>query len=237
MKVAAYYRVSTKGQGDEDAYGLPKQRHEVQTYCKTQGHTIVATFQDIGVSGGTDNRPGLSAMLVAEGFEAVVVPAWDRLAREATLDGYLRYSFKQRGIIVLSATQGNGIDPASVMMQGMLALVAGYEKSLIAQRLAGGRKAKARAGGYAHGTAPYGTKATLKSGVLTINDAELPNLQRIRALHAEGKGLAMRAIAAVMNAAGTTSRTGVKWSHKSIEGALKSAARVDALLNEMKALK
>ena len=111
--------------------------------CEREGHEVVATFEDVGFSGATADRPGLAALLEAEGFKAVVVPCWDRLARDTTLDGYLRYSLEKRGVQVLSATQENGVDPIAKLTQNILAAVAGYERHLIAQRLAGRQEVKA----------------------------------------------------------------------------------------------
>jgi site-specific DNA recombinase len=229
MQIATYVRVSTKAQGEDDAYGLPRQRAELDAYLAAHPDlVVVASFEDIGYSGAKLDRPGIAQMLDAEGFDAVLVPSWDRLARDGELDGFLRYSFTRRSIQVLSATQDNGVSPASKMMQGMLALVAGYERSLITARLAGSRRAKAAAGGYASGTPPFGTKCTRGSGVLTVDESELTTLRRIQDLRCAG--LALRKIAAQLDAEGLKPRSGGRWSHNSVQGALKTAPRVDALL-------
>ena len=101
------------------------------------------------------------------------------------LDGYLRFTLERRGIHVLSATQENGVDPIAKLTRDILAAVAGYERHLIAQRLAGSRKAKAFRGGYAHGQAPYGISSP-GGGCLKINDAEAATLDYIRGLQSEG---------------------------------------------------
>lgn len=221
MRVATYFRVSTRAQGENDRYGLPRQRSDVLAYIERQGHEIVGSFEDVGFSGATADRPGLAALLAADGFEAVVVPSWDRLARDTTLDGYLRYSLEKRGIAVFSATQENGVDPIAKLTQSILAAVAGYERHLIAQRLAGSRRVKAALGGYAHGQPPYGTRAA--GGVLEINESEWPNLAIMQEL--KSSGLTIRRIAAHLNGLGITTRYGKKWGPSSVHGALTSAAR------------
>ena len=222
MKVAIYFRVSTKGQGDDDRYGLPRQRSEVQTYIERHGHEVVATFQDIGHSGASADRPGLAEMLEAEGFEAVVVPSWDRLARDTMLDGYLRFTLERKNVRVLSATQENGVDPIAKLTRDILAAVAGYERHLIAQRLAGSRKVKAARGGYAHGQAPFGTAPG--GGVLIKNDREYSILMRMRTLREGGRTI--RQIAETLNSEGLLSRQGRQWGPSSVHGALTSAHRV-----------
>lgn len=226
MKVAAYYRVSTKCQGEDEKLGLPTQRASVEAFCAKEQHEIVATFEDVGYSGATANRPGLAELLSSGGFDAVVVHRWDRLARDTKLDGYLRYVLEQRKVRMLSATETNGIDPMSVLIQGVLASVAGYERHLISQRLAGARKLKANKGGYAHGQAPFGTKAGDK--VLEIEPTEFETLRLMKTLRADG--LTIREIATELNALNCKSRNGKRWGPSSVHGALKSSHRADNLL-------
>jgi DNA invertase Pin-like site-specific DNA recombinase len=104
------------------------------------------------------------------------------------LDGFLRYSFSKRGVRVLSATQDNAVDPMLKLTQGILPAVAEYERYLLTMRLAGGRRAKAKLGGYAHGQAPYGARAARGgSRSLTVNEREYPALAYMQRLRAEGR--------------------------------------------------
>lgn len=185
MKIAIYLRVSTKAQGEIDTYGLAKQSSEVAAFVAREGHEVVREFRDVGYSGATADRPALAEMLLATGFEAVVVPALDRLARSSMLDGYLRYTLESRGIAVLSATESNGIDPQAKLLQGILAAVAAFERSLITQRLAGGRRAKSLAGGYAHGRPRLGTRA--QGGALVDDGSGI--VARAREMRAAGSSI------------------------------------------------
>ena len=58
-----YVRVST----DEQALGPIAQREALQAWCEAHGCRLCATFEDIGVSGGTglERRPGLNLALDA----------------------------------------------------------------------------------------------------------------------------------------------------------------------------
>lgn len=228
MRCAVYFRVSTKAQGEDDKYGLAKQQEQVDSFLAEEGHVVVGEpFVDIGYSGATIDRPDLSRMLTARGFDAVVVPRWDRLGRETILIGWLRFEFKKRGIRVLSATEGNALDPISDLTQTILAAVGTYERSLIAQRMLGGRRIKAAGGGYACGTAPYGTQAKRKTGVLLRNPAEYDVLLRMQTMRADGATL--RRIASALNADGVLSRSGRQWSATTVRGALLSAHRAAAV--------
>jgi DNA invertase Pin-like site-specific DNA recombinase len=220
MRVAAYYRVSTPGQGDDDRLGIPLQREAVEGWCAEHGHELIATYADIGHSGSNPDRPQLAALLANEGFEGVVVYRWDRLARGAILDGWLRYSLQQRGVTVYSATEANGIDPTSVMVQAIQAAVAGYERHLITQRLAGARRLKASRGGYAHGQPRYGTRSV--GGALASRDDEAQALAVMQALRAAG--FTLRAIADELNTTDYRPRRAERWCHASVRGALRAAS-------------
>lgn len=212
MRLAAYYRVSTKAQGEEDRYGLARQRADVKAFVDRNGHEIVAEFEDVGFSGATAERPRLAELLKLEGAEGVVVPSWDRLARDAMLDGYLRYRLQELGLAVLSATQENGIDPQAKLMQTMLAAVAEFERSLITNRLAGSRREKAAKGGYAHGRPPYGFKTG--NGHLIEDPLEQETLKVMWRLRDEGK--TYMAIAHSLNDAKVPSRKGAFWQQSTV---------------------
>jgi site-specific DNA recombinase len=230
LNVAVYYRVSTKGQGEDDKYGLPRQRADVAKFLKAENrYEVVREFEDKGFSGTADefDRPRLGEMLVARGFDAIIVPSWDRLARDRNLDGHLRLVFRRRKIELISATEGNSNDPIGELTLGILAQISQYERHLITKRMLGGRKVKAEQGGYAHGQPPYGTRAIRASKVLHLHPAEYAVLQDIRAMR--GAGLPWRAIARSLNEKQILSRTGRAWSHVTVAGALHSADRADVI--------
>jgi DNA invertase Pin-like site-specific DNA recombinase len=79
-RAALYLRVSTDGQTPEN------QRRALKAVAAQRGWTVVATYDDNGISGakGRDQRPGLDAMLTnaTRGrFNVVMVWAMDRLGR------------------------------------------------------------------------------------------------------------------------------------------------------------
>ena len=79
-RAALYLRVSTDGQTPEN------QRRALKAVAAHRGWTVVATYDDNGVSGakGRDRRPGLDAMLTdaTRGrFNVAMVWAMDRLGR------------------------------------------------------------------------------------------------------------------------------------------------------------
>ncbi|MCO7535896.1 recombinase family protein [Pseudomonas asiatica] len=81
MEVVAYYRVSTKAQG-ESGLGLEAQREYIRIAAEQHGWVVVAEFEDGGVSGSVHplERPA-AAKAFADG-RPVVVAKLDRLSRD-----------------------------------------------------------------------------------------------------------------------------------------------------------
>src|SRR5262245_20848184 len=81
MKIIAYYRVSTRKQGDS-GLGLEGQQHEVQTHAQRNNATIVASYKEVE-RGKKSDRPELAKALAhAKRSKAVLVVAkLDRLSR------------------------------------------------------------------------------------------------------------------------------------------------------------
>jgi site-specific DNA recombinase len=230
MKIATYTRVSSASQTGEDHYGLARQQADIDAFVLAGGHEVVATFEDAGFSGATIDRPGILALIEAADagdFEAVIVAAWDRLARDTMLDGYLRYTLAQHGVTVLSATQTNGLDPMTKLTQDILRCVAEFERYVLKQRLLGGRRVKASKGGYAGGRAPYGTFAQSGSKVLHRSESEFEILLDIKAMRDNGSTL--QQIADALNAAGRGARNGGIWRPGTVQTALHGYERAAAV--------
>lgn len=81
MEVVAYYRVSTKGQG-ESGLGLDAQREYVKFAAEQKGWVVVAEFEDVGISGSIHplERPAAVKAFATE--HPVVVAKLDRLSRD-----------------------------------------------------------------------------------------------------------------------------------------------------------
>jgi DNA invertase Pin-like site-specific DNA recombinase len=81
MKLIAYYRVSTKRQGNS-GLGLEAQQDAVRAYARSIGATIVASFTEVE-SGKKCNRPQLAAALESarRNGATLCIAKLDRLAR------------------------------------------------------------------------------------------------------------------------------------------------------------
>lgn len=148
MRVAAYYRVSTKEQS------IQQQKDYIKDYCVKKGFEIVKEYKDEGVSGSVFERPGLNRLFKdADGklFSAVVIYKLDRFGRSARdlLNGI--NELKDRSVDFISIS--DNIDTTTPYGKLMLTLLAGFaefERDLMLERtqlgLARARKYGTRSG-------------------------------------------------------------------------------------------
>ena len=211
-RAAVYYRVSTSDQAGEDRYGLPAQRHEVESYTTAQGFEIAAEYTDAGISGATIDRPGLQDLLedAARGcFDVVIVSRYDRVARDAFIALFVEKELLVHGVEVISASEPvGGSDPMAKAFRQVLATFAELEKNMIAARLSKGRRQKARGGGYAGGGAPMGYTAEKGAKVLREDPDKARTVKRLFELHHEMPGATLQAMADKLNEEGHTTARG-----------------------------
>jgi DNA invertase Pin-like site-specific DNA recombinase len=221
MRVVCYLRCSTPAQGEADKFGLDRQRALLDTWLLAHPEAVeVSEVRDIGHSGAKADRPGLAQVLgmVSDGMiDAVLVPCWDRFARDLTLTGYLRYTLQQKNVQLLSATEESATDPTSTMIQGILAAVAGFERSLITARLSGARKLKASRGGHGHGAPPFGYRADGR-GNLEPDPAEQTTLDTMR--YSRSTGMSYQAIAWQLTCLGVPTKNGGEWHAATVRNVL-----------------
>lgn len=232
MRIVTYLRCSTPEQGEADRFGLDRQRQLLSTWlAENLDHHEIDEVRDIGHSGATADRPGLASIMVRSDFDALLVPCWDRLARDLTLMGYIRHVLKQKNAKVLSASENNAEDPTSIMVQGILAAVAGFERALIAQRLAGARRLKAARGGYANGQPCYGLRSNGR-GELEIEPKEwewLQSANKFRLGDTTIPGYSFQRIADLLTRHGAPTKHGGTWTAATVRSMLQNYDRVKAI--------
>lgn len=135
-RCAIYCRVSTDAQNTEN------QKRDLLRYCESRGWEIVETFEDVGISGAKDDRPGLNALMKAarqKKFGAVVVWKFDRFARST--QHLLRALEEFHALDVDFVSYSEGIDtstPMGKMIFTFLGAIAEFERSLIQERVKAG---------------------------------------------------------------------------------------------------
>jgi DNA invertase Pin-like site-specific DNA recombinase len=207
-KAVAYVRMST----DRQDLSPAAQRAAIERWASTQGVTVVAWHEDLGVSGGTplEERPGLLAAIDAVDAHLagiLVVAKRDRLARDVLTAALVERLCERKGARIQSADgTGNGDGPEAALLRGICDLFAAYERALIRARTKGAL-AVLKAKGRRTGGVPMGSRVG-EGGMLVTNEAERAAVERARALRAGGKSL--RAIAAALDAEGHRPR-GKRW--------------------------
>ena len=141
-RVAIYVRVSTKDQSVE------MQLHDLERYSKERGLNVFKVYQDDGISGTKDNRPGLSQLMNdtrKRKFDVVLVWRFDRFARSTKHLVDALYEFRNLGIDFISYQEN--IDTASPLGEAIFTIISAMsklERDIIAERVKGGlRKASA----------------------------------------------------------------------------------------------
>ena len=145
-RVALYLRVSTSEQTTRN------QRRELHAVSERHGWSVVATYEDAGISGakGRDERPGFDRLMVAVARREIdMVAAWsvDRLGRSLTdLLGFLT-DLHAKGVDLFLHQQGlDTSTPSGRAMFQMLGVFAEFERAMIRERVMAGL-ARARADG------------------------------------------------------------------------------------------
>ncbi|MGE5633339.1 MAG: recombinase family protein [Caulobacteraceae bacterium] len=224
MRAAAYLRVSTEGQCGEDKYGLADQRHDIEEYAKVQGLEIVEWYSDEGISGATLERPALQQILSDAGkkrCEVVLVAKMDRVARDLLAQLWIEKELLTHDVELISAKEPiRGQDPTNVLMRQIIGAFAQFEKSRITERLSGGRKQKARHGGYSGGGAPMGYKAERDSKKLHIDEGHAQTVRRVFELKEANPTATLQQMADMLNAEGSTTAKGARWQAMQVKRVL-----------------
>ena len=179
----AYYRVSTKKQG-ESGLGLAAQRRAVMAFAEAEGFEILAEFTEVETGKGHDaleRRPQLRAALKAAKKAKchVAVAKLDRLSRDVA---FIASLMVQRVPFIVTAL-GRNVDPFTLHIYAALAE---QERRMISQRTKAGLQA-AKARGVVLGNAKLGAEN---------KQAALERAEALRPILTELSGLSSRDVAA-----------------------------------------
>jgi site-specific DNA recombinase len=228
MKVAAYARVSTQRQAQDQT--MAPQIERLQARAQSEGWTLETwhIYRDEGYSGARIDRPALDRLRDAAErgeFQAVLITAPDRLARRFAHQTLLLEELAQLGCPVLLLEHPLSQDPNDQLRLQIRGAVAEYERALIADRTRRGRLAKLRAGqllpwvntllGYR--CDPEHPRDPTR---LRIEETEASVVRQLFTWYAED-GLSMHAIAARLTRLQIpTSRGGSHWYPATVKGML-----------------
>jgi len=126
MNAVIYARYSSHAQREESIEG---QLRECQAYARRENISIVGEYIDRAVSGRTDEREGFQRMIRdAEGrrFEAVIVYALDRFARNRYDSAIYKARLKKCGVRVLYAKTSIPDSPEGIILESVMEGYAEY---------------------------------------------------------------------------------------------------------------
>jgi DNA invertase Pin-like site-specific DNA recombinase len=220
-----YIRVSTTGQAD-DGVSLDAQRDRIAAWCLVNGHELAAVHVDAGISGKrSDNRPALQLALdeVCRRRGVLVVYSLSRLARSTKDTLSISERIEKAGADLVSLSEKiDTTSAAGKMVFRMLAVLAEFERDLVAERTSCAMQHK-RHRGERVGSVPYGFDLAADGVQLVDNPAEQRVLKLVAELRAAGYTL--RAIANELTDRGIeTKGKGQAWSSSTIQRIVNRAA-------------
>lgn len=219
MILVGYCRVSSDSQADNTS--LPEQRRKIEAYCQAFGHELVAVFTEVGSAKDSKARPEFQRALqtVRDGVDGIIATKLDRIARNTrdvlTLVEEVLQPLDKA--LVMIDLQVDTSSPTGRMILTIMAAVAQLERDVINERTSGGRKAKAEAGGYAHGAPKFGLKAF--DGALVLDQEEQEIINLIARHHKSGKST--REIAKWLNTNGYRTKRGRDWQSAQVSNILR----------------
>lgn len=197
MNVISYTRVSTRDQG-ESGLGLEAQTAAIHRYCHERGHTIVASYEDVGSGAKRDRRAfqHASAYLQRGEADALVVARLDRLTRSLTHFAQIMDTSRRQGWALIALDLGvDTTTAAGGMIANVLASFAEYERLLIGERIRDALAAKKAA----H---PDSLRRPHRS---------IPDVVRARIRELRGDGWTLQQIASLLHEAGVETAQGGAW--------------------------
>ena len=221
-KIVGYCRVSTENQKEEGTIEI--QEHALIEYAKANDYELVTVFRDEGVSGGLEDRPGLTEMFayleIHNKISGVLIYKLDRLARDLYIQEHLikKLETLNKSIISTKERDLDSNDPMRKAFRQFMGIVSELEKAFITMRLSGGRLNKARKGGYSGGRVPLGYRAENKD--LELDNNNLHTIRKIFSLRRERYSL--RDIAGYLKDNGHASSRGGKWYGATVNYMLKN---------------
>jgi len=225
-KVVAYYRVSTKRQGDS-GLGLEGQEAAIAEFARRHQATTLAVYQEVE-SGTRADRPELErAIAHAKRSRATLVVAkLDRLARNVAFLSKLMES----GVDFLVSDNPH----ANRLTIHILAAVAEDEARRISERTKAALQAYKARGGKLGAALPQCRKLSLEARLKGSRVAALARHEDAAQAYRDvspmigifaKEGLALRKIAERLNALGHTTRRGRSWNHVQVARLLRRSSK------------
>ena len=228
-RAAIYARFSTDLQ---NARSAEDQLRVCRDYAERQGWQVVEVYSDLAISGTTNNRPGLNALLAAadaRSFDVVLAEALDRVSRNQadTAHIFQRLQFADVRLCTISESE---VTELHVGMLGTMNAL--FVKELASKIRRGQRGAVSRGrvpGGLCYGYRPAPVlhdDGSVERGHRVIVEEEAAIIRRIFAEALAGDST--KAIAHRLNREGVRGPRGGLWTSSTLNG---SRGRANGILH------
>jgi site-specific DNA recombinase len=214
-RVSTAAQVRTKDEGEKES--LPVQRRMIEGCAISKGWELAAIFEDAGITGKKDDRPGLQTLLNAarrKEFDAVIVKDLSRFGRSARdLQNNVQILW-DRGVTFVSLKENmvlDNTDPYSKFLFQILASVAELEHNMIFERMRDGKMSKWRDKRMFNGSPPIGYAWNKQTHTIEVVPEEAAVYQRIVTEYLD-LGKSIRDIAVGLQKDAVPTRLGGKWS-------------------------
>jgi DNA invertase Pin-like site-specific DNA recombinase len=149
----AYGYIRCSGLAQMDGEGPDRQQNRIGTWATGHEYNIAHWYVESHTGSDLEGRPEFGAMraaMVSNGVRCVIVEKLDRLARSVLIQETIIADFKDKGILLISATPGEedlcGDDPTRVVIRQILAAFFEYERKMIVSKLKDARESIKRNG-------------------------------------------------------------------------------------------
>jgi len=189
-RVAAYLRVSTTGQEDEET--IESQLTEIENRISMDGHILAKDriYKDDGWTGTLLERPELDRLRQdSRNGEIDILYFYDRgrIARKFAYQAVVLDELEQLGIECISLKDINGTTPEEQLMGNVMGIFHEYERIKITERMRLGKMRKVRDNGkllgynpkYGYDYHPKVKGKDAKDGYLTVNKNEAEVVTKI----------------------------------------------------------
>lgn len=219
MQLAAYIRMSTVLQEDSPE----TQKSILAEYCKKNGHTMVKTYIDAGISGGSmEKRPALLELLKdAESrlFEGVIVYKYDRAFRNLEEQVFVFKRLRKHGIKVIAAADPGSDGASGELIVNILGAVNQFERQLTGERIRDKRRELAKKGRWTgSGRDPFGYRYNKDTKSLEVVEDEAETVRLIFDLYLRERSLSR--VVDILYALGKKTKTGNDWSDVAVHQVL-----------------
>jgi site-specific DNA recombinase len=165
-RVAAYCRVSTERQAEEQT--IEVQKRFIQEWADKNNAIVVKWYCDDGWSGDLLQRPALDELLEDVGeelWEGVVFLDRDRVARNVAYQEFVFRELRDKSIELYCVTSPMADTDEGNALQQVLAVFAELDRKKIVRKMRQGKIHKAKSGKLVGHQAPYGYRYILKNQI------------------------------------------------------------------------